>query len=90
MTAKERMCCVCRTRKRTDNLIRVSRRKENAQTVFILDKQSANGRGAYICPDCVEKCIKTRALNRSFKNNIPNEIYEELRTAAIGPVLPQK
>ena len=65
LAMKERMCCVCRTRKPASDLIRVG-------------KPGQEGRGAHVCPECVEKCIKTRALNRSFKTNVPNDKYEEL------------
>ena len=72
---KERMCCVCRTRKGVGDLIRVAR----IDGAYIIDKVgNANGRGAHVCPQCVEKCVKTRALNRSYKTNVPNEVYEEL------------
>jgi hypothetical protein len=75
---KERMCCVCRTRKPVSELIRVARVKP-PDVVYSIDKVgNANGRGCHLCPTCIEKCIKTRALNRSFKTNIPNEIYDEL------------
>ena len=39
-----------------------------------------NGRGAYICPssDCLKKAIKSKGLERSFKMNIPKEVYEQL------------
>ena len=40
-----------------------------------------NGRGAYICPDqsCLSKASKTRGLDRSFKMQIPKEVYEKLQ-----------
>jgi len=39
-----------------------------------------NGRGAYLCNDtvCFAKARKTRALNREFKMEIPDDIYEKL------------
>ena len=37
-----------------------------------------NGRGCHVCPECLEKCIKTRALNRSFKTNVPQSVYAEI------------
>lgn len=39
-----------------------------------------NGRGAYICPsaDCLKKAVKTRGLDRSFKMQIPSQVYETL------------
>ena len=39
-----------------------------------------NGRGAYICPsgECLKKAIKSRGLDRSFKMQVPKEVYETL------------
>ena len=39
-----------------------------------------DGRGAYICKDenCINECKKKRALNRAFKTNIAEDVYEEL------------
>ena len=39
-----------------------------------------NGRGAYICPsaDCLKKAVKSRGLDRSFKMQVPREVYETL------------
>lgn len=69
------MCCVCRTRKAVNELIRIAK----IDGKFLIDQQgNANGRGCHVCPSCVEKCIKTRALNRSFKTNVSNDIYDEL------------
>ena len=40
----------------------------------------AKGRGAYICKDseCLKKAIKSKALNRAFKMEVPDEVYEKL------------
>lgn len=48
---------------------------------FVLDVTGKkNGRGAYICPDkeCLEKAVKNKGLERSFKQAIPAEVYEAL------------
>ena len=39
-----------------------------------------NGRGAYLCPskECLEKAVKNKGLERSFKQAIPKEVYEAL------------
>ena len=39
------------------------------------------GRGAYLCPngECLKKAMKSKALERAFSVQIPEEIYEELR-----------
>ena len=39
-----------------------------------------NGRGAYLCPssDCLAKAIRQKGLERSFKQAIPQDVYEML------------
>jgi predicted RNA-binding protein YlxR (DUF448 family) len=72
MKKKERVCFVCRTKKPVCQLIRVAR----VDGKYIIDEAgNANGRGCHIAPECIEKAIKTRALNRSFKANVDEEIY---------------
>ena len=70
-----RICCVCRTSHPKTDLIRVAR----IDGAFVVDQAgNSNGRGAYVCPQCIEKCIKTRALNRSFKTQVPQAVYDVL------------
>ncbi|OOB79690.1 MAG: hypothetical protein BEN18_03130 [Epulopiscium sp. Nuni2H_MBin001] len=59
-------------------LIRVVR--SNMGTVSIDFTGKSPGRGAYICNnlDCLQRAIKTRGLERSFKTAVPKCIYEEL------------
>ena len=78
---KERICCVCRKKGLACARIRVGREKlaDGAFRYFVDEKGNANGRGCYVCPACVDVAIKKRALNRSFKTNVPNEIYDQLR-----------
>ena len=40
-----------------------------------------SGRGAYVCNDlaCFEKAAKQKGLERSFKQAVPLEVYEQLR-----------
>ena len=72
-----RMCCVCRTRKPKSELIKVVRNKNGE---FFISDGHEEGRGAYICKDskCIETAIKKRALNRSFKCEVPKETYESI------------
>ena len=47
----------------------------------MLDKAGKkNGRGAYLCvsKECLIKARKNKGLERSFKMNIPNDVYESL------------
>ena len=72
------MCAVCRNKSSKQDLIRVVR--TNDGQVYIDNTYKLNGRGMYICKNdqCLAKAIKTRALNRAFKAEIDNKIYEEL------------
>lgn len=75
----ERMCIVCRTRMPKKLLIRVTKNKNNQISI---DKTfKAEGRGAYVCrnADCITKLAKTRRLNKHFKCEVSNEIYEKLK-----------
>lgn len=59
-------------------MIRVIRTPEGD---FLLDATGKkNGRGAYLCPsrECLDKARKNKGLERSFKQEIPKEVYEAL------------
>ncbi|MBQ3546101.1 MAG: YlxR family protein [Lachnospiraceae bacterium] len=74
-----RQCVGCGEMKPKKELIRVLKTEENN---FIIDKTGRkNGRGAYIClaRECLEKAIKSRGLERSFKMKISEEVYESLK-----------
>lgn len=73
-----RMCCACNKMMPKKSLIRVVKNKEGH--IFIDKSGKADGRGAYICKsiECRIKAEKTKALNRAFKCQIRNEVYEEL------------
>ncbi len=73
------MCIACRSDIEKGKSIRIVKNKEGE--IFIDRNGKAQGRGAYICDsiECIEKCIKTRALNRAFKCEISNEVYEKLK-----------
>ena len=67
-----RQCVGCR------ELVRVIKTPEDE---ICLDKTGRkNGRGAYICLNqaCLEKAKKTKALERSLKTEIPEEIYQTI------------
>ena len=73
-----RTCIGCREQKPKKDLIRVVKDKENK--IFIDKTGKANGRGAYLCNDknCLEKAIKSKALNRAFTTEISEDDYENL------------
>lgn len=60
-------------------MMRVIRTADNE---FQLDTTGRkNGRGAYLClsRECLLKAIKGKGLERSFKQSIPEEVYEALK-----------
>ncbi|MFW5630545.1 MAG: RNase P modulator RnpM, partial [Acetivibrio ethanolgignens] len=59
-------------------LLRVIKTPEEEIVLDITGKK--NGRGAYICrsAECFAKARKTKALERSLKAAIPDEVYDEL------------
>ena len=75
---KIRMCIVCRAQSDKKTLIRIVKNKEGQ--IFVDKTSKANGRGAYICnsKECFQKLVKTKGLNRAFKCEVPQEVYEKL------------
>ena len=74
-----RKCTGCQEMKPKKELIRIVRTDEGT---FRLDPSGKmQGRGAYICPNeqCLEKAHKSKGLERSFKEKIPQSVYEELK-----------
>ena len=73
-----RKCVGCGEMKPKKELIRILRTEEEE---FVIDTTGKkNGRGAYLCPQkaCFEQAVKNRGLERSFKQAIPQEVYERL------------
>ncbi|HAX52521.1 RNase P modulator RnpM [Muricomes intestini] len=74
-----RKCVGCGEMKPKKEMIRVLRTMEDD---FVLDATGKkNGRGAYLCrsQECLEKAVKSKGLERSFKQTIPEEVYERLK-----------
>lgn len=74
-----RACIGCGAMREKKQMIRVVRTPEGE---FVLDATGKrNGRGTYLCPsgECLEKAIRTKGLDRSFKMTVPMEVYERLR-----------
>lgn len=73
-----RQCVGCGEMKNKREMMRVLKTAEGS---MILDTSGRkNGRGAYLCmsKDCLAKARKNKGLERSFKMNIPDELYESL------------
>lgn len=76
-----RMCVGCKEMKNKKDLIRIVRTPDDN---FIVDKTGKkSGRGAYICDDinCFNSGIKTKGLERSFKQKIPENVLEDIKNA---------
>ena len=69
-----RKCVGCGEMKPKKELIRILRTEEEE---FVIDTTGKkNGRGAQKA--CFEQAVKNRGLERSFKQAIPQEVYERL------------
>ena len=73
-----RQCIGCGEMKSKKEMIRVLKTTEGD---IVLDATGRkNGRGAYLCknPDCLEKAMKSKGLERSLKTAVPEKVYENL------------
>ena len=73
-----RQCVGCRESKEKKILIRIVKEKDYIISIDRTGKK--NGRGAYLCDDleCLKKARKNRGLNRAFRMEIDDVIYDEL------------
>ena len=76
-TIPQRTCIACRKKGDKSSFIRIVKNKDG---IFLDKTGKLAGRGAYICDskDCISKCKKTHALNRTFKQEVSEETYNEL------------
>lgn len=74
-----RQCIGCGEMKNKKEMMRVIKNAENEISLDVTGKK--NGRGAYVCfsEDCLQKAIKNKGLERSFKMSIDPSIYECLQ-----------
>ena len=77
----ERKCIGCLEMKNKKELIRIVRTVNAELSLDLTGKMP--GRGAYICRNslCLEKAYKKKGLERSFKQAVQPDIYENLREA---------
>ena len=73
-----RQCVGCGTMKSKKEMMRVLKTAEEGIVLDTTGKK--NGRGAYVCKcqECLQKAIKSKGLERSFKMSIPKEVYAKL------------
>ncbi|MCR4418938.1 MAG: YlxR family protein [Clostridia bacterium] len=74
----ERMCVGCRAKRPKKELVRVVRTPEGQILVDATGKQA--GRGAYICPEeaCLNRAVKSKALERALGVPVQTEILVDL------------
>lgn len=73
-----RMCFICRNTFDKKDLNRLVKTSDGE--IFLDKTGKANGRGAYICnqADCLQKLKKQKILNKAFKCEIPQDIYNKI------------
>ena len=73
-----RKCVGCGEMKPKKELMRILRTESGE---FIVDAAGKkNGRGAYICRsvECFRQAVRSKGLERSCKQEIPQEVYDKL------------
>ncbi len=75
-----RTCVVTKEKLPKQELIRVVRTPEG--NVIVDQTGKANGRGAYLKKDIAtfDKAKQSKVLNRHLETEVPDSIYEELKT----------
>lgn len=75
-----RSCVVTKEKLPKKELVRIVKTPENNVIVDLTGK--ANGRGAYLKKDLVvfEKAQKSKILNKHLEIEVPESIYEELKS----------
>lgn len=74
-----RQCIGCGEMKNKKEMMRVIKDANGEISLDVTGKK--NGRGAYVCfsKECLNKAIKSKGLERSFKMSIDPSIYECLQ-----------
>ena len=74
----QRTCIVCKNETLKRELVRLVRSKDGEISLDLTGKKS--GRGAYVCKceECVKKLIASKMLNKAFKMDVPQEVYQNL------------
>lgn len=74
-----RKCVGCNEMKSKKEMMRVLKTEDETFVLDVTGKK--NGRGAYLCHsmECLNKAVKNKGLERSFKQAIPKEVYETLK-----------
>jgi len=78
-----RTCIACKSCKPKKELVRIVKNDNNFDMDF---SGKLSGRGSYICNSdaCFELMLKNKALNKAYKQNIPQEVYDKLKEQYIA------
>lgn len=73
-----RQCIGCGEMKSKKEMMRILKTAEDEIVLDMTGKK--NGRGAYVCMnlDCLKKARKSKALERSFKMAVGEDVYDAL------------
>lgn len=73
-----RQCVGCGEMKSKKEMMRVLKAADDSICLDVTGKK--NGRGAYLCKSksCLQRAKSNKGLERSFKMNIPVQVYETL------------
>ena len=74
-----RMCVACRQMRPKNEMLRIVRTEDGQAVIDRTGKR--NGRGAYLCAEqaCLDRAIKTRALERALEIAVDETVRERLR-----------
>lgn len=74
-TKSERTCIACKLKFQQNKMLRIAKSNNGVEIDF---NKKLQGRGAYICKnnECIANVVKKKLLNRAFKTNLENTIYE--------------
>ncbi|KAA3660173.1 MAG: YlxR family protein [Calditrichaeota bacterium] len=77
----ERTCIGCNGKFAKSTLVRFVLTKD--ENLLADPLQSKPGRGVYLCKkmSCTEQAVKRKRLNRAFRRNLRDEVYNELMKA---------
>ncbi len=85
-----RMCASCRKKMDKSKMHRIA--KLASGKVELDENAKLGGRGIYICDEenCLNNFTKKRLLNKSFKTNIENNVYEKINNQLKNEVKSEK
>ena len=74
-----RQCLGCRTMKQKSEIVRFVKSPEGKISLDLTGKKP--GRGAYVCLNinCIKRIIKSNALGRSLKAQVPEAVLTQLQ-----------